>query len=226
MEPTRARAHQLRALETAWRRAVTGVALLTALAGCSFIQPPARSVVYDFGPGATAIAPSNRMAPQPPLVLADVEAPSALDGTAVLYRLTYADAQQLRPYAQARWTMPPAQLLRQRLLEQLGTKRQVLAFGDTPGQQGIRALPHLRVELEEFSQLFDSPGSSSALVRVRATLSQSGGKALAQQTFVVLQPSDSADAPGGVRALAQATQALVAQLDAWLQQTTAAAAAP
>ena len=38
---------------------------------------------------------------------------------AVLYRLAYADGQQLRPYSQARWSQPPAQLLQQRLREQL-----------------------------------------------------------------------------------------------------------
>jgi cholesterol transport system auxiliary component len=120
--------------------------------------------------------------------------------------------------------MPPAQLLRQRLREQLGQRRSVLAPGDAlaPGTLA------LRLELEEFSQLFASAQSSSALVRVRATVSRSGSpaKPLAQTSLVVQQPAASADAAGGVQALALATQTLVQQLDAWLQQVAATESAP
>lgn len=57
-------------------------------------------------------------------------APSALDTLPIIYRLGYSDAQQLRPYAQARWSMPPAQLLRQRVRETLGQRRAVLNLAD------------------------------------------------------------------------------------------------
>ncbi len=206
---------------TALRRCLAGLAALTcvvALCGCS--SPAQRLAVYDFGPGVTQPQASNRMAPLAPLLLADVETSAALDGTAVWYRLGYADAQQLRPYAQARWSMPPAQLLRQRLRELLGQRRSVLAPGDAL-QPGTLVL---RLELEEFSQLFDSTQSSNALLRVRATLGRSGSPArtLAQTGFVLQRPAASADAAGGVQALGQATEALAVQLDAWLQQTAAA----
>ena len=118
---------QLLSFQSLRRSVALPSALLLGALLCACAAPPAaRSVVYDFGPGATQPVMSNRMAPLPPLVLADVEAPAALEGNAVLYRLAYADAQQLRPYAQARWTMPPGQLLRQRLREQLGQRRPVL----------------------------------------------------------------------------------------------------
>jgi cholesterol transport system auxiliary component len=195
--------------------------LLATLAACA--TAPARVTVYDFGPGAstpTAAALATRMAPWPALLLAEVEASAALDTSAVLYRLTYADAQQLRPYAQARWSMAPAQLLRQRLREVLGQRRSVLAPLDAVAPGTLS----LRLELEEFSQLFESASSSAALVRVRATLGRSGNpaKPLAQTFFVQQMPSASADAAGGVRALALATDALIAQLEAWLQQVAAA----
>jgi cholesterol transport system auxiliary component len=194
--------------------ALTAVLLLTA---CS--TPSPRVTVYDFGPGATAPVATNRMAPLPTVVLTDVEAGSALDGTALLYRLGYADAQQLRPYAQARWSMAPAQLLRQRVRETLGQRRSVLTNndGNTPGTLT------LRLELEEFSHWFASADSSSGLVRVRATLGRSHpARPLAQTSFVVQQPSSSADAAGGARALAQASDTLVQQIDTWLQQAAAA----
>ena len=187
---------------------------IAMLAACR--TPAPRIAVVDFGPGNTQVAVSNRMASLPPLLLVEVEAASALDGTAVLYRLGYADVQQLRPYGQTRWSMPPAQLLRQRLRESLGQRRSVLSPVDAV-EPGTLAL---RLELEEFSQLFDSAQSSAGLVRVRATLSRTGvpPKSLAQTSFVVQRPAPSADAKGGVQALAQCTDALVVQLDQWLQQ--------
>ena len=199
-------------------RFLSTVLFVVALGACS--SPAPRIAVYDFGPGATAPQVSNRMAPLPPLLLMEVEAASALDGTAVLYRLGYADTNQLRPYAQARWSMAPAQLLRQRLRELLGQRRSVLSPVDAvvPGSLA------LRLELEEFSQLFDSPQSSAGLMRVRATVSRTGSppKPVAQTSFVVQRPAASADAKGGVQALAQASDALVLQVDQWLQQVAVA----
>jgi len=155
-------------------------------------------------------------------LLADIDASSALDGSAVLYRLLYADAQQLRPYAQARWSMAPAQLLRLRLRQQLGQRRSVLSPGDALAPGTLV----LRLELEEFSQLFASAQTSSVLLRVRATLSRSPSKPLAQTSLVVQRPAASPDAAGGVQALALATDELTQQLDAWLQQAGAAEPAP
>ena len=193
-----------------------GALLLTACASA----PSAAPQVYDFGPGA--LQSGSGASTLPDLVLGDVEAAPALDGNAMLYRLGYAEVQQLRPYAQARWSMPPALLLRQQLREQLGQRRAVLAPGDAAA---ARALV-LRVELEEFSQLFDSANSSQGLIRVRVTLSQPGraaaAKTLAQTSLVVQQPSRSADAAGGVRALAQASALLVAKIDQWVEQNSAA----
>lgn len=196
--------------------------LLGTLAACG--TPAPRITVYDFGPGATSVPLSNRMAPLPPVLLAEVEAAPSLDTTAVLYRLAYADAQQLRPYAQARWSMPPSQLLRQRLREILGQRRSVLAPLDAVAPGTLT----LRIELEEFSQLFSTPQNSAALVRLRATLGRSGNpaKPLAQTAFVLQIPSGSADAAGGVRALAEASDAVVLQLGEWMQQAAAAEAAP
>lgn len=203
-------------------RTVAALLLAATLAGCG-TSSATRSAVYDFGPGATQPAIGNRMAPLAPLVLAEVETSVALEGNAVLYRLAYSDAQQLRPYAQARWTMPPAQLLRLRLRELLGQRRSVL----TPADAVAPGTLALRLELEEFSHYFASAHSSSGLVRMRATVSRTGSpaKPLAQTSFVLQKPAATLDAAGGVQALAQASDALIAQLDAWLQQVVAAESA-
>ncbi|MDP3654907.1 MAG: ABC-type transport auxiliary lipoprotein family protein [Rhodoferax sp.] len=197
---------------------------LLGLSACSSLQPPPRPLVYDFGPGATTPQPANRMAPLPPLALAGVQATGALDSTAVLYRLAYSDAQQLRPYAQARWSMPPAELLRQRLREHLGQHRAVLNPAD--GVLAVGPVLTLRVDLDEFSQLFATDQQSTGLLRLRATLGQPGArgeKLVAQRSFVVQRASASPDAAGGVRALTEAADAAIEDIEQWVQQTAQAA---
>ncbi|WP_235580812.1 ABC-type transport auxiliary lipoprotein family protein [Pseudorhodoferax sp. Leaf265] len=207
------------------RTALLSPLLLAALlAGCSALpDKPTRPAQYDFGPGPVADAPTDRRAPLAPLALDEVEAAGPLEaGTAVLYRLGYADAQQLRPYAQARWSMPPAQLVRQRLREQLGQRRTVVGAGEGAAMlrnDGRQPLV-LRVELLEFSQLFTAPAQSAGLMRLRATVVDNlpaGEKVLAQRQVIVQRPAPTADAAGGVRALAEATDAAAAELSQWLE---------
>ena len=200
--------------------------LMLAVPGCSALpSQPTRPALYDFGPGAVAPASVDRRAPLPPLALADVEAPGLAEGSnAVLYRLAYADAQQLRPYSQARWSQPPAQLLQQRLREQLGLRRAVLKADDGAAQarepaQGNKLPLVLRTELEEFSHLFTSPTESAGVVRLRATvveLTPAGESLRGQHVFVVRQPARSADAAGGVAALADASTRLASELADWV----------
>jgi len=203
----------------AWRPALAAACVLL-LAGCSVLDKPVRPAVYDFGPGVMANSSAGSVPAQAPLTLAEVEAASALDSTAVLYRLTYSNAQQLLPYAQARWSMTPAQLLRQLLRETLGQRRTVLNPGDTSPALASPALV-LRIELEEFSHVFAAPDRSAGLVRLRATLVQStaaGERLLGQRMVVAQKAAASADAPGGVRALADASDAAVRELEQWLSQ--------
>ena len=204
-------------------RLAQSAALLVILTACSALpDKPVRAVTYDFGPGVvTPAAAVNSSAAQAlaPIALAEIESGSALNGTAVLYRLMYANAQELRPYAQARWSMPPAQLLRQRLREHLGKTRGVVNPGEAVASGTSPWV--VRLELEEFSQLFESTSTSVGLLRMRATVIQAlpvGEKLLGQRTFVVQRPASSADAPGAVQALSAAGDAAVVEIDQWLQQ--------
>lgn len=203
------------------------LSLVLLLGACSALpDKPVRAALYDFGPGALVPVPATRQAPLAPIALADISTPGGvLDNQSVLYRLAYNDAQQLRPYSQARWSMPPAQLIRQRLRDTLGRTRAVLNAGEGPAlnrgaNQGV--LPRvLQLELDEFSHFFESPASSVGLIRLRATLVEatpSGEKLLAQRSITVQRPAPSADAAGGVRALTAATDAAIDELATWLQQ--------
>lgn len=215
-------------------RIVLSLMLVMGLAaGCSVVDKPTRATMYDFGPGALSTPPAasaSANAPRatlPPLAIADIATSGgALDNQAVLYRLAYTDAQQLRPYSQARWSMPPALLVRQRLRERLAQRRVVLNAreGVALNRSQNASLPMLRLELEEFSQLFSAPDASVGLVRLHATLVEitpAGEKLIAQRNLVVQRPATSADAAGGVRALTAATDAAIEALDEWLQQMPA-----
>jgi cholesterol transport system auxiliary component len=186
---------------------------LLLLAGCATQRPADAVKVYDFGPAPVQANATGALPSLAPVALFEPQASPALDGNAVLYRLAYADAQQLKPYALARWSMPPAQLISQRLRQQLGEQRAVVA----PGEAAAKL--NLRLVLEEFSQVFDSPAQSHGLLRLRATLSQriAGTETLlAQRSFVVQQTAPTADAPGAVRALTAASDQAIEQLTAWL----------
>lgn len=207
------------------RRASAWGALMIAatLVACSAIpDKPMRATVYDFGP-TPAATPAALQAPKlPAMVLADVEVTGALDGSAVLYRLAYADEHQLRPYSQARWSAPPPQLIRQRVRQRLGLDRPVLDLGESAAlaREGGAPPRVLRMGLEEFSQLFETEARSWGVLRLRVTLLENtpaGERLLAQRTFVVRQPAPSADAPGGVRALAAATDTVAQEIAQWMQ---------
>jgi cholesterol transport system auxiliary component len=204
------------------RRVLLGAGAL-ALAGCSSVAPdkPTRATAYDFGP--LPAQPAAQAQAQPPIVLADFETTGALDSSALLYRLAYADANQLHPYSRARWSAPPSQLVRQRLRQVLGRDRAVLDSEESASlARSAGAMPRvLHVDLEEFAQVFDSPAQSSGVVRLRATLTDNtpgGERLVGQRVFARREPAPSADASGGVKAIAAAADAIAHDISAWLAQ--------
>ena len=213
-------------MNDALKHSLAGLAAALLLAGCGALpDKPARAALYDFGPGSTAPAPTPAAAGAPralPMIaLAEVDANSRLDGTQLLYRLGYADSNELRPYGQSRWSQPPAQLLRQRLREALSAGHTVLGPEESASIARTEGrLPDtLRVTLDEFSQYFEAPDRSVGLVRVSATLTRSqpgGDKVLAQRSFTARKPAPTQDGPGGVKALAASSDAVVAELVAWV----------
>ncbi|WP_043007430.1 ABC-type transport auxiliary lipoprotein family protein [Comamonas testosteroni] len=211
----------------AWRL-LGASSLVLALAACSGLPTaPTQPVRYDLGvadlaaPAANAAASS--VAPVP-LVLAEVQAPGLPEGlTAMFYRLNYSDSQQLRAYQNARWSLPPAQMVEQRLRMRLGLERPVLLGKDNvrPLLADKRSIAQLRVTVDEFNQVFDNASNSRALLRLSASLigagESAGNQLLGQRVFTVEVPSSSADAAGGAQAMARAVDEAAAQLSRWLQ---------
>jgi len=185
--------------------------LLAGLAACT-VGPQARDNVanYDFGLVQTDKEVRPRL--QYDLLLAAVSAPAWMDNSGICYRLAYQDSTHPRTYAQSRWVMPPAALLGNRLRARIA--RASTAGVYTPAD-GVRADYTLRLELEEFSQVFDASDSSRAVVRLRASLIRNRGL-VAQQGFAIERASATPNAEGGVQALIAASDEAGDRLIDWL----------
>lgn len=178
------------------------------LAGCASEKRQSNST-FDFGPALVAAAPAagNGRA----VVVTDVTGSAALDSERMSYRLNYADPLQARNYANSRWNATPLQMVTQRLktrIAQSGTK--VLSATDASG-----GVPILRAEMDDFSHSFDGTAQSYGQLALRVSLFQ-GHKLIDQKTFSRKSGAASADAAGGARALAAATDAVAADIVAWL----------
>ncbi len=182
---------------------------LLALGACSIAPQPRDFAAYDFGPAAPAKA-EPRIALN--LTVAEVSAPFWMENANLYYRLAYADAARPLAYANSRWVMPPAALLTQRLRATLqqASKAAVVSPAD-----GVRTDYVLRLDLEEFSQVFDSAEKSRGVLRLQARLVR-GRELAAQQSFAVDLPAPSANAEGGVRALSAASDEAGRRLADWL----------
>ena len=184
-------------------------ATLFTLAACA-IAPPARDIAaYDFGP-TTPAETGKTIAVN--VTVADITAPAWMDSPSIHYRLAYADASRPLPYANSRWIMSPAALLTQRLRASL--RQSSKADISTPAD-GVRSEYLLRMDLEEFSQVFDTPEKSRGVLRLQARLLR-GGEVVASRGFSIEQPAPSANAEGGVRSLSAAGDELGRRLAEWL----------
>lgn len=158
--------------------------------------------IYDLGPlpAKSAASPVRNS----PLAI-EVRAPLWFDSMGIEYRLAYVDLARLREYARARWVGPPAQLIQQRLVQQLGMVAQ--------GQS--RASCVLRINITEFSQIFDTPEASRGVLQGHMQWLDRGRARLAEQSFNLSSAAPSADARGGVSALSASIEQLTATIKRW-----------
>lgn len=184
---------------------------LALLAGCA-LGPQSRQGMasYDFGLPRTEKDASLRL--HQDLVVAAVAAPAWMDNSGIHYRLAYQDATRPEAYSLSHWVMSPAALLGQRLRARLARASSAGVFMPS---DGVRAAHTLRLELEEFSQVFDAPDKSRAVLRLRASLIRQRG-VVAQQGFNIEHAAATPNAEGGVRALITASDAASEQLIDWL----------
>lgn len=177
------------------------------LAGCAGLHPaaPVRFDLGNLGPAATGTQLSTA------LTVATVTAAPWLDNRAMHYRLNYADDQQPRSYTGSRWSVPPPQLLNQRIKARLAQAGSMVLSG----ADGAVDVAILRIDADDFSQRFSSPTQSDVHVSLRASVFL-GRTLVAQRSFEQQRAAPTADAAGGARALSVATDDLINEMTTWL----------
>jgi cholesterol transport system auxiliary component len=148
---------------------------------------------FDFGPRTVSPVADTGISG------VDVVTPSWLSGSTMQYRLLYFEAARRLDYAESGWVAPPAELLKQSLKHRLAV--------------GVGRC-RMRIELDEFIQIFDSPQSSRFLMEGRATLF-ADQSVVAGRAFNLARPASTADAKGGVAAASVADMALGDELTVW-----------
>lgn len=197
-----------RAIHHAIRRAAlpAGALAIALLAGCAASPSAVQPTVYDFGLPVSALAGQGGAGAEAMSLAVDVHTPPWFDSPGIDYRLAYDDPLKRREYADSRWAANPGQLLTQRLRQQLGA----------PDAAGAAEACTLRIELQEFSQVFDSPQHSRALLQATAILTDATRRVIAERRFVTEKNAATPDARGGVGALVETGNALGQQLADWL----------
>ena len=193
-------------------RFLTCAAGAILLAGCAAGGKGAASnALYDFGSPASPIAATSAAQAVPAIVVTDVTGNAAFDNERMFYRLNYADPLQARSYANSRWSATPLQMLTQRFKSRMA-QAGVKVLTATDASAGV---PLLRIDVDDFTHSFDSASASYGQLVLRASLFQ-GHTLVDQRTFSRKVAAGSADAGGGARALASATDAVAADMLGWL----------
>lgn len=131
-----------------------------------------------------------------------------LASNAIQYRLTYAQATRRQFFLESRWAAQPAQLM------EVAIKRSMKANQTAVATSGCR----LRIDLDEFAQVFEAEGVSQGVVETRAVLlAPRTDQLVASRSFAVVRPALSADAVGGVMALREGVLQLNVELLDWLE---------
>ncbi len=183
------------------RHTVLFLAAVGLLAACaSRPDDPVRTYDFGLGPAAQPVQLSVHVS--------EVESPEWLDRPEMLYRLAYRDPRALEPYSLSRWAGTPASMLTLRLRQALGNV-------------GVRSADCvLAVDLEEFSQVFDTERSSRVVLHLHAGLRQSAeGRKTQSKTLRLERPAPSPNAAGGAAAFSELADELTAQLRDWVVQS-------
>lgn len=188
------------------------------LAGCSFSSnKPISLALYDLGLRSNVeiqIAPIGVS-----IMMTEITAPVWLTSPAMQYRLVYHDSARTYHYAHSRWVTAPAKLLTRRIQDDLS---QLTRKGVISSHEGLKSDYALHIELEEFTQVFDHPQSSRAMIRLRANLVERATRQLiSQQKFSAEQPTATADAVGAVTTLIQLSDQVSLELMQWLARQLA-----
>lgn len=189
---------------TKWWLAMLAGALMTACGGNVRTVGASEPARYDFGDVAGTWRGSRV-----PLAAVNVHSASWLAGTAMHFRLAYAEPLRRQSYAESRWSAPPAELL------EVFLKRHMLFAQAEFSGSGCR----VHLVMDELEQRFDDPRRSLMVLEVRALLLPARAtEPLARRVFSIRKEAASQDARGGVAAAGAAARALADDLGGWLNE--------
>jgi cholesterol transport system auxiliary component len=199
------------------KRFVLAVSVLT-LTGCHVLgSGDVAKTAFDFGPSAThesLVIPKTLPAG---LVVVSIAAPRWMDNSSMYYRLMYRNAANPLPYANNQWVMSPAALLTQRLRWALAAANE-----DSKGPGAPEERYRLHGELVEFEQIFDQPGQSRGVLRLRMTMEGRRDGSWVQRTFDIEKSAPTPDAMGGAKALSLCADELSDSVASWVADQAAA----
>ena len=200
-------------------RLLTALSLAVLLAGCGVLpDKPAPQTSYRLEPVLPLPAPPTAASSLTLQVLQPV-ASTSFDTDQIAYRR---ESYRIDYYSRSRWAEPPAEMLGDliaRALEDAGLFRVVLG----PAAR-LPADLRLHSELTALEHIIRDPSQtqgSEVRLAMRVQLVESrSARVLASQSFEIVRPAFSADAPGAVAAANEAAREAIATIIAFLREHT------
>ncbi|MFA6179520.1 MAG: ABC-type transport auxiliary lipoprotein family protein [Candidatus Methylopumilus sp.] len=178
---------------------LTLMLLLTTLVACAGPGKTVQNIaVYDFGLPAQAGQPLAVK-----VAVDEVTAADAVNHQQIRYRLNYDNPSRVYSYTESRWAATPAELLTGRLASLIQQDAKPSACA-------------LKLKVEVFDHVFSSPAASAAVVQLSAVLwDKKARKVVATQAIAASEVAPTANARGGAKALAQASENALLKAVAW-----------
>ncbi len=200
-------------------RLLTALSLAALLAGCGVLpDKPAPQTSYRLEPPLPLPATPTSASSLTLQVLQPV-ASTSFDTDQIAYRR---ESYRIDYYSRSRWAEPPAEMLGDliaRALEDAGLFRVVLG----PAAR-LPADLRLHSELTALEHIIRDPSQtqgSEVRLAMRVQLVESrSARVLASQSFEIVRPAFSADAPGAVAAANDAAREAISTIIAFLREHT------
>lgn len=192
------------------RNSLTAAALALLITGCSTSAPSISeyTIIPPYPPHYATGIPADIS-----LRIAPTKSITSLASKEFYY---LREPSQTGAYLYSRWSDTPASMIERSLVTSLQERR---LFGTLlPASSNASADLTLESELHAFYHRFRQNGSNEGLIDITYRLiATKNTQVIASKRFVIISPSLSADAKGGVNALSNATRDLNQQTALWLE---------
>lgn len=192
--------------------AIAAILFALTFAGCSITTPAVNeyAILPLYSPQNALAVPVNLS-----LKLTPTKSIASLASKDIYY---LRDAAQIGSYLYSRWADTPASMIDRSLTSSLQNRHLFTTL--LPVTSSAYVDLTLESDLHAFYHRFQKNGSSEGYIDITYRLIESKSKkTVGSKRFVVISPSPSSDAAGGVNALSAATQQLSKESTLWLEIT-------